>query len=233
MPKSEIASSDYLVYVPVFNEENTIAGVIQNIREFLGEVDILIVDDASLDSSAVIARDLGAIVISHAFNIGVGGALSSAIEFALQGNYQGLIQLDGDGQHQLDHKFVANLTRKGDVSLVIGNRFHAASEYRISRTRKFAIDVLRYIIRKRLKLDLHDPTSGFRYFHRSALEALRDKVKFEYLQDTVLVIKLLAETGFSIEEVDSNFSSRSYGESSIRKLGLVKAYLRTACLLLV
>lgn len=216
-----------LIYVPVFNEENTIGQVIEHIRYYLQDVDILIVDDGSQDASAQIAMSYRVHLIRHEQNLGVGGALNTAIEFALSGNYSALLQLDGDGQHQLDETLIRELQLNSSADLIIGNRFHLTSEYRISRTRKFAIDLLRMILRHKFNLDLHDPTSGFRFFGRKSLKLLQNNIRFEYLQDTVVVIKVLALKGYEITEVDSNFKPREHGESSIRRLELVKAYIKT------
>lgn len=222
-----------MVYVPVFNEENTIGQVIEHIRHYLKNVDILIVDDGSKDSSAQIALSYQVHLIRHEQNLGVGGALNSAIEFALSGEYSALLQLDGDGQHQLDETLIKELELNSRAALIIGNRFHPRSEYQISRTRKFAINCLRLILRLRFNLELHDPTSGFRFFGRDSLKLLQNNIKFEYLQDTVVVIKMLALEGYEIAEVDSIFKPREHGESSIRRLELVKAYLKTIWTLLI
>lgn len=221
-----------LVYVPVFNEEKTIGSVIEHIRCYIKDAEILIVDDGSEDTSAQIARSYNVHLICHDQNLGVGGALNTAIEFALLGQYSALLQLDGDGQHQLDEQLVNDLRMNSSAALIIGNRFHPGSEYQISRTRKLAIDLLSQILYRRFQLELRDPTSGFRFFRRDSLEALQNNIKFEYLQDTVLVIKKLALKGYKIAEVDSIFKPREHGESSIRRLNLVKAYLKTIWLLL-
>lgn len=220
-----------LVYVPVFNEEKTIGSVIEHIRCFIKDAEILIVDDGSEDSSAQIARSYNVHLICHEQNLGVGGALNTAIEFALLGQYSGLLQLDGDGQHQLSENLIEQLKSEAKASLIIGNRFHPGSSYQISRTRKRAIDLLRILLRWRFQLDLHDPTSGLRFFRRDSLEALRNNIRFDYLQDTVLVIKLLAKAGYKIDEIESIFNPRVHGESSIRRFNLAKAYLKTICLL--
>ena len=102
----------------------------------------------------------------------------------------------------------------------------------MSRTRKLAIVFLRFLIYVKFRIRLKDPTSGFRFFKREALAALKDNIQTEYLQDTVHVIKYLAENGYMIDEVNSIFKAREHGESSFRKLSLIKAYLLSVILFL-
>ena len=88
-----------LVIVPAYNEEARIAGVLHGIRQYIPHADVLIVDDGSTDLTREVALRAGAKVISHPFNLGYGAALQTGYQYALMKNYEGLVQMDGDGQH--------------------------------------------------------------------------------------------------------------------------------------
>ena len=66
-------ASSELVAIPAWNEEGSIADVIAKVQEHRPDVDILVVDDGSQDSTASLARQVGATVVSLPFNVGVGG----------------------------------------------------------------------------------------------------------------------------------------------------------------
>ncbi|HJX32679.1 MAG TPA: glycosyltransferase, partial [Solirubrobacterales bacterium] len=66
-----------LVFIPAWNEEASIAGVIGDVREALPGADILVIDDGSADGTAARARKAGALVASLPFNQGLGAALQT------------------------------------------------------------------------------------------------------------------------------------------------------------
>jgi len=59
----------------------------------------LVVDDGSEDSTAAEAERFGARVLLHPFNLGYGAALHTGYIYAHKRNYDRVVQMDGDGQH--------------------------------------------------------------------------------------------------------------------------------------
>ncbi len=88
-----------LVIIPALNEEGAIRQVVTGIHTALPDADVLVIDDGSQDSTAVVARSAGALVVSHPFNLGIGGAVQTGLKFAQQHRYDYVIRMDGDGQH--------------------------------------------------------------------------------------------------------------------------------------
>ena len=72
-----------LVFIPAWNEETSVAAVIAGVLERLPDADVLVVDDGSVDRTAVAARDAGALVASLPFNQGLGAALQTGYLYAL------------------------------------------------------------------------------------------------------------------------------------------------------
>ena len=93
--------NDLLIIIPAHNEEENIQFVFDELRRYhvADYADILIIDDASTDSTSAIADQNGAHCIRFAYNMGYGNALQAGYKFATIYGYQYLIQMDADGQH--------------------------------------------------------------------------------------------------------------------------------------
>ena len=74
--------------------------MVQRVRDCLPEFDLLVVNDGSSDLTAHILRELKATTATHCCNLGYGRAIQTALKFALSRDYDALITLDADAQHQ-------------------------------------------------------------------------------------------------------------------------------------
>ena len=111
----------YCVVIPAFNAAGTIGQLVK--RVMLQGFDVIVVDDGSKDATASVASAQGALVISHVRNKGKGRALRTAFEYVLRSRYDGVITMDGDGQH--DPAEIPRLVREGELQhagIVTGNR---------------------------------------------------------------------------------------------------------------
>jgi glycosyltransferase involved in cell wall biosynthesis len=91
-----------VVIIPALNEERSLSGVLGRIPARVAgidDVETIVVDDGSIDNTAVVARDRGAHVISHNTNLGLGRAFGSGIDAALRHGADVIVNLDADGQH--------------------------------------------------------------------------------------------------------------------------------------
>lgn len=113
-----------LVFIPAWNEADSIATVIGDVRRALPEADVLVVDDGSTDATAARASEAGALVASLPFNQGLGAALQTGYLYALREGYDCCAHLDADGQHPAPE--VARLLEEihaDRADLVIGSRY--------------------------------------------------------------------------------------------------------------
>ncbi len=132
---------------------------------------MLVVDDGSTDRTAEIARDAGAIVLSHPFNLGIGGAVQSGYRYAYLHGYDVAVQVDGDGQHDPDQ--LPELERAlhgGEAEMVWGSRFLEGAGYQVHWTRRIGQRIFARLVSLITREPVSDPTSGFRMTNRRGIE---------------------------------------------------------------
>ena len=85
------------VIIPGYNAAATLGPLIHRIRAM--GLDVVMVNDGSIDQTAKTATEAGARVISHVHNQGKGTALRTGFAYALQAGYDMIVTMDSDGQH--------------------------------------------------------------------------------------------------------------------------------------
>jgi dolichol-phosphate mannosyltransferase len=90
-----------LIVVPAYNEQGKIGRVVTKIPKHLYD-GIVVVNDCSTDDTAGEAEGAGATLISHSVNRGVGAAIRSGIDYAITNNYDVVVVMSGDDQHDPD-----------------------------------------------------------------------------------------------------------------------------------
>jgi dolichol-phosphate mannosyltransferase len=87
-----------LIVIPAYNEQGKIGSVVRKIPKPICD-GIVVVNDCSADGTAAEAKAAGAALISHPVNRGVGAAIRTGIDYAIQNNYDVVVILSGDDQH--------------------------------------------------------------------------------------------------------------------------------------
>src|ERR687890_282205 len=88
-----------LVFIPAWNEEQNLPGVLAEARAELPDADVLVVDDGSTDRTAEVARAAGAEVLSFGENRGLQWGIAAGYAWALEHGYAFCGRVDADGQH--------------------------------------------------------------------------------------------------------------------------------------
>jgi glycosyltransferase involved in cell wall biosynthesis len=206
-----------IVMVPALNEEGSVGRVVEEIHREAPDHDVVVIDDGSTDRTAARARAAGATVISHPFNLGIGGAVQSGYRHAFLGGYRVAIQVDGDGQH--DPAEIGKLERglaSSGADLVWGSRFLEQAGYDVPRTRRAGRAIFAGIVSLITRAQISDPTSGFRIANRRAIELFARDYPHDYPE--VEGILMAHSHDLAISEVAVRMRQRETGRSSINML---------------
>ena len=202
-----------LIAIPAWNEEASIADVINKVREHRPDVDILVVDDGSQDATASLARQAGATVVSLPFNVGVGGAMRTAFLYGQRHGYRAVAQVDADGQHDpADLDRILEGLRSADI--VVGTRFHPDSMYFVGGPRRWAMVLLSKALSRMNRGTISDPTSGFRSAGPRAIELFAAEYPADYLGDTVGSLAIAIRQGMVVHEAPVTMYFRQTGRPS-------------------
>jgi glycosyltransferase involved in cell wall biosynthesis len=208
-------SERLVAVVPAWNEAGAIGGVVDEIRAFDPNIDVVVVDDASTDDTVDVARAHGAKVLALPFNVGIGGAVQTGFRYARDEGYDVAVRLDGDGQHAAQElgKLLAPI-RAGDADLVIGSRFvDPAGTYRPPFARRMGIRVFARLVSMLGGQTVTDTTSGFSALDRTAIELFAIEYPHDYpeVESTLVALR----SGLRLVQVQVDMRERQAGTSSI------------------
>jgi glycosyltransferase involved in cell wall biosynthesis len=212
--------ADTLVFVPAWNEEESLPAVLDELRTGLAGADVLVVDDGSTDRTAELARAGGAEVLSFGENLGLPAAIAGGYRHAQERGYRFCGRVDADGQHPVaELRRLLERVRSGDADVAVGSRFvsgdgYAERRYEAAPERQFGHFVLRRLMRWRLERPMMDATSGLYAVNARALRVLARP----YLTGAPEVEGLirLRDEGLVVVEVPVDMRERSGGESKLR-----------------
>lgn len=216
--KSVPKEASLVVFIPALDEAPTIEEVIRNIPQDLpgiGKLSVVVVDDGSTDETSELARQAGAIVVSHRRNIGVGRAYSTGIDRALSLGADIIVNIDADGQfNPADIALLVEPIVSGEAEFVTASRFKdKAKTPKMSRWRLYGNKAVSRIVSFMVGRRFYDVSCGFRAITREAALRLNITNAFTYTQETFLD---LAAKGIQVCEVPVQIrGTREHGESRV------------------
>lgn len=213
---------DLLIIIPAYNEENNIAGVLDDLEkpEISEIADILVMNDASSDTTNWIVKARGHAVVTHVFNLGYGSGLQLGYKYAIRRGYKYVIQMDADGQHDVCNVPVIykRLLEKDEngryPDIVLGERFmEGSAEFKVSFAKKIAFRLFRTMLRIVTGRKIADPTTGLQGLNRKAVLYYSKYNQFDdkYPDTNMLMQMLLLD--FNIVEIPAVMHVRKTGES--------------------
>jgi dolichol-phosphate mannosyltransferase len=221
---SEPARERALVIVPTYNERENIRRIIDAVLRQDGRLEVLVVDDGSPDGTGQIVAELEAAdsrvhLLEREKKMGLGTAYIAGFRWALERNYQYILEMDADFSHDPSHlpQFLRAIE---NADLVLGSRYQqgrvTAVNWPISRL------LLSYTAnlyaRAVTGLPVWDATGGFKCFRRSVLEA----IDFSHVRSNGYAFQIEMsyrawKRNFRITEIPIVFVDRTEGTSKMSK----------------
>jgi glycosyltransferase involved in cell wall biosynthesis len=206
-----------IAIVPAYNEEESIARVIDEIRAYDPELEIVVVDDGSVDRTVAVVEQRGAHVIRLPFNLGIGGAVQTGFHYAFENGFQLAARVDGDGQHDPSQLgLLLEPVLAGEADIAVGSRFAGSGGYRSSRPRRAGITILARTVSMLIGRRVTDPTSGFQALNRHAIGLFAADYPHDIPE--VEAVLMLHKHRLRMAEVPVRMRERSGGRSSIGAL---------------
>jgi glycosyltransferase involved in cell wall biosynthesis len=218
--------SDTVVFIPAWNEEESLPAVLEDLRRELPQADVLVVDDGSTDRTAEVALAHGAEVLSLGGNRGLPIGIASGYRWALDRGYAYCGRVDADGQHPAAElaRLVARV-REGDCDVAVGSRFVSGEGYEPYRyvpslVRRLGTALLRRAMKLVLRRPFGDATSGLYAVNAKSLPVLAEPFRTEAPEVEALL--RLDDAGLRVEEVPVRMEPRASGDSKLRGSKAVK-----------
>lgn len=152
---------DFSIVIPAKNEEEGLAKFLPSLRQRYPEVEVIVVNDGSTDSTVQVCEAHGVRVITHPYSKGNGAAIKTGAR-AAGGKF--IVFMDGDGQHDpADIERLLYRMQEG-YDLVVGARSGLSSQASIARwsANNFYNKLAGWMVNR----EIPDLTSGFRCVHR-------------------------------------------------------------------
>lgn len=205
-----------LVIIPAYNEEECIKNTVTNLKRYNPNIDYVIINDCSTDSTKQICKDNNFNVINLPINLGIGGAVQTGYKYAYENNYDIAIQIDADGQH--DPKYIKDMIKgiEEGNDLVIGSRFIKKEGFQTSWIRRLGINLYSFLIKLLTHKEIKDTTSGYRAVDRKIIKLFSKNYPVDYPEPETDA--LIAKNNFKIKEIPMKMKERDGGKSSITPL---------------
>ncbi len=200
-------NSKISIIIPAYNEAQAIGSIVSRILELYPEFEVLVVNDGSTDETGVIARDAGAHVYSHPYNVGNGAAIKSGIRYA---SGEILVFMDGDLQHNPED--IGELLQYlPDYDMVVGAR---SLRDQASLGRAAGNKIYNLLASYVAKFQVSDLTSGFRAVKSNIARSFLYLLPNTYSYPTTLTLGVL-RSGRSVKYIPIKIHSRKIGKSNI------------------
>ena len=218
--------------VPAYNEATVIADVIREAKKVFAkaknfDIDVVVINDGSKDSTSEEARKGGAVVIDHILNSGAGGATLTGLAYARHNNYDIAATMDADGQHA--SKDVLNGIKQLDqdgIGLLIGSRL--INSEGMSKTKVLGNKGLSFITKLLFGTNVTDSQSGLRIYSKRAIESLDWKTAgYEFCSEMIWRAKQLdlSIAEYPIEAIYTDYSM-SKGQNNWNAINIVKRLVK-------
>ena len=215
-----------LVVIPTYNEAESIEALLNSIFDTVYGCEVLVIDDGSPDKTAEICKKLREKhqhlhLMERSEKTGLGSAYRDGFSWALDREFDEIIEMDADGSHQVADlmRMIDAVSRDPQAGLVIGSRWiKGGATQNWSKVREILSRVANRYVRMALGMGVHDSTSGFRIYSAATLRRINiDHIRSEGYSFQIEMTRAAKKTGAKIIEVPITFKERENGVSKMSK----------------
>ncbi len=175
----------FCVLICAFNEAGHIEQVVKAALA-QGPLKVVVVDDGSVDDTALIAQKAGALVLRNDQNRGKGASLTLGFQETKTLGCDAVIVLDGDGQHdpeEIPH-FIDAYNRTG-IPMLIGNRM--SNTRGMPLIRQWTNRFMAWVLNRLVKIYVADPPCGYRFYRADIIPfILSSEARFAFEFDVLV-----------------------------------------------
>lgn len=217
-----------LISICTYKEGENILSLLQEIRKFDKESDILLIDDSPEDHMEDILNkfnDNKINLIQRKRKFGLGSALKLSLIYSIKNNYDFLIQMDADFSHH--PKYLPEFINLSDnYSFIIGSRFCEGGKSDYTGMRKYISIFGNFFTVKMLKINLCEITTSYRLYDVNLLKKLPfDKINRNGYSMLVLIVWFLNKLKANMIEIPIHFYDRKKGKSKLPKTQILVSVL--------
>lgn len=233
---NERPSLHTLVVIPTYNELENLPIILDRLQQARPDVHILIVDDGSPDGTGQLADERAAAdparihVMHRSSKAGLGAAYLAGFAWALDRNYEVVVEMDADGSHAPEQLYGLLDAIDAGADLAIGSRYVDGGAVRNWPVRRLVLSkTANTYARLLLGVGIHDITAGYRAYRRSVLEKIGlDAVESKGYCFQVDLTWRAVNNGFTITEVPITFTERELGVSKMSGSNIREAMVKVA-----
>jgi len=216
---NEMKPARILALIPAHNESGRIAPVIDAVK---ARLPVLVVDDGSTDNTSDVARSHGAIVIRQEPNQGKGAALLNGFRYFLGGEYDAVLTLDADGQHDpAEIPLFAEKYERDHSDLIIGRRDFRKMPFPRNISNTFGT----WMFSNALKLYVPDNQSGYRLHSRRLVESMIDSQEHGFEFEVEIIFRCVLQ-GYRLDWVPISTIYTTEKHSHIKPLPHIRHFFR-------
>lgn len=219
-----------IVVIPTYNERDNIESLVSAILDLPHNLWVLIVDDNSPDGTGEVADKLAqensrVHVVHRSRKLGLGTAYTQGFKYALERDYDLILQMDADISH--DPKYIPDfLACAKDADLVLGSRYiRGISVVNWNFRRLLLSKGANTYVQLVTGLKFTDLTGGFKCFRREVLESINlDAIHSNGYAMQIEMTYRTWKKGFKIEEIPIIFVERNTGASKLSRKDMIEAF---------
>lgn len=213
---------DLLIIMPAYNEEKNIQKVLEQLErpEIMSIADVLVMNDASSDSTGRLVREHRSCMVTHVYGLGYGSGLQLGYKYAVRRKYKYVIQMDADGQHDVCNvPVIYKRLKESDETgrypdVVLASRFiEGSSDFPVPVVKRVAFALFRFMIRRATGRRIADPTTGLQGLSRNAFSYYSQYNHFDDKYPDANMIMQMLLLQFQVVEVPAVMHMRTDGQS--------------------